>query len=298
MEMLRRGLHSEDAGTRRSTARAIEHYKAVELRVDLEAVLKSDPSDDVRDEAANTLWLLKLRKSAPALRRAFDSGFRSGGVVYGLIQLGSDADIAAVLPLLKSEEEGFRRIVASGLRTATLVNSRPACDALLEALRDPSYEQRLDAVIALGHFREVRAIPRIRELLTHPPPPRPISWDDQRAIVDAVSAIGGPKAIALLDEMVQMKYRHHFGLEEALIHFGSPSSGRAIWKAYRKDPIRVSVGGDVTTIGDEDAIGVLAACADAELLQEIRERFTDTKDRDETEALGKLIVRIQARLKK
>ena len=294
IELLRAGLRSRNPEARRAILHAIASCRAVALRADLEAVLESDASDRVRDAAASALCQLRLSESAPALRRAFAAGLQREGVVYALTQLGNDADIAAVLPLLKSKQESLRRTVAAGLSTAKLVNSRPACDSLLEALRDPSKDVRLAAIRALGHFREPRAIPPIRETLTDPQ--RPISADDRRTYVDAVSAIGGPEAIRLLEDMVQMGFRTHFGLERALAQFASESSGRAVWDAYLQDPIRTNRGSDIRSVGYRAALEVLAACADAELLQQIREHLSATQDRYERKALEELIGRIQARL--
>jgi hypothetical protein len=231
IDLLRRGLRSRNPDTRYASLQAIVFCKAIVLRPDIEMILASDPTPYVRDEAASTLSQLRLRDSAPALRRALAAGLESGGVVYGLTQLGSDDDIAAVLPLLKSKNEDLRQIVAAGLSTAQLVNSKPAIDALLETLHDPSKEVRVSVV-------------------------------------------------------------------RALVCFGSPSSGRAVWAAYLKDPIRANPGSDVSHTGYYDDLDVLAACADAELLGQIQDRLSTTKDYYEKSALEKLVSRIQTRLNK
>ena len=297
VELLRRGLRSKNSDMRHAILQAIAFCKAITLRADVEGAFESDSSDRVRDEAATALRLLRIPESAAAFRRVFSAGRQRANVVYGLIELGSDADVIAVLPLLKSENEDLRRAVAGGLSAATLENPKPVCDALLEALRDPDADVRLCAVRALGHFREARAILPIRELVTHPP--RIISSGERSDYVRAVAAIGGPEAIKLLDDLVQMGYREHFGVEEALIRFASLSSGRAVWNEYLKDPIRALPDGDVDSAGYYEALNVLAACADAELLHQIRERLSATKDLYcERPALEKLVRRIQARLKK
>ena len=295
LDYLRRGLRSKNPYTRIATLAAIASGKAVTLRPELEAALATDPSSHVRDRAARALSQLHLRESAPALRRALADGLESEGVAYGLTQLGSDADIAAVLPLLKSKNESLRRTVAAGLSTANLANPRPACDALLETIRDPSNDVRIATIRALGHFREPRAIAPIREIIAHPP--QPISWNDGRYYVDAVSAIGGADAIALLNDMVA-GFRKHCGLEAALVRFATPSSARAVWVVYLKDPIRANPGSDVMSTGYKDSLKVLAACADTELLREIQERLSASKDYYEKSALEELVSKIQARLNK
>lgn len=295
LDYLRRGLRSKNPYTRTNTLAAIAYCKAVSLRPELEAALATDPSSVVRDRAASALSQLRLRESVPALRRALAAGLESQGVAYGLTQLGSDEDIAAVLPLLKSKSECVRITVATGLSTANLANPRPACDALLEAMHDPSNDVRIATIQALGHFREPRAIAPIREIMTHPPVP--ISMNDGGHCVDAVSAIGGADAIALLDGMVA-DFRKHYGLEEALVRFATPSSARAVWAEYLKDPIRANPGSDVTSTGYRSSIDVLAACADAELLREIQERLSASKDYYEKLALEELVPKIQARLSK
>lgn len=296
IDLLRRGLRSKNPDMRRAILTAIASCKAVTLRVEVEALLDSDRSETVCEQAASTLWQLGLPESAAALRRALARGLRSEYVAFGLTQLGTDADVAAVLPLLKSDRELLRRAVAEGLSRANLSNPRPACDALLEALHDPSNDVRVAAVRALGRFREARAITPIRELVTHPP--RPIPRHELSTYVDAISTIGGPEAINLLDDMMQLGFSHHFGLERALARFGSPSSARAVWEAYLRDPIRANPGSDVLTRGYGEALDVLVACADAELLVKIQERLAATKDSDERRALASVSERIQARLTK
>ena len=295
LDYLRRGLRSKNPDTRAATLDAIPSCKAVTLRPELEATLATDPSSRVRDYAASALYQLRLRESSPVFRRALASGPESEYVAYGLTQLGSDADIAAVLPLLKSKNESLRRTVAAGLSTANLTNSRPACDALLEAIRDPSHDVRIATIRALGHFREPRAIAPIREIIAHPP--QPISWNDGHYYVDAVSAIGGADAIALLDDMVA-GFRKHSGLEAALVRFATPSSARAVWAVYLKDPIRANPGSELPSAGYKDSLDVLTACADAELLREIQARLSASKDYYENRALEKLVPKIQARLNK
>ena len=295
VDLLRRSLRSKNPGTRLTTLQAIAFCKATALRREVEEVLATDESSNAREWAGNALWEFGLPESVPALRNALTIGEQSQGVVRGLTQLGSDEDIAAVLPLLKSKDETLRRTVAKGLAYANPKNSRPACDALLEALNDRSNDVRIDAMLALGHFREKRAISQIRERLTAQPP-RPISWDDIHFYVDAVRSIGGEEAIALLDSMVTLGFRNSFGLEDALTHFASPSSARAVWEAYLKDPIRVNPSSDVGTTGYHKALDVLAACADTDLLQKIQDRLPTTRDEHENSALAKLIARIQTRL--
>lgn len=293
IDLLRRGLRSKNTNTRRAILGAIANCKASALRSEVETVLASDTSASIRDHAARTLSQLKLPESAPALRRALAAGLASGAAAYGLTQLGSDDDIAAVLPLLKSRNEDLRRTVAAGLSTARLVNSRPACDALLETLDDPNNDVRVAVVQALGHFRDTRALAPIQELISHPQG----RISEPRYYVDAISAIGGADAIALLDSMVQ-GFRDLCGLEQALVRFGSASSARAVWAVYLKDPIRANPGSDVLSVGYYDALDVLAACADAKLLREIQDRLRTTKDYDEKLAFEKLVGRIQTRLNK
>lgn len=297
IDLFRKGLGSKNPVTKQAILSAIRSCKAVALRTEIEALLESDSSDDVRDDAASTLMQLGLRESAPAFRRAWASGYQQASVIYGLTRLGNEADIAKLLPLLKSKDESLRRTVTASFSTVKLRNPKPVCDAVLGDLRDPSKTVRFQAIQTLSHFRDSRAIPQIRELVTHPA--HDFSWDDRGPYVEAISAIGGREAVRLLDDMVQMDFRSYFGLEDALTRFGSPSSGRAIWKAYLKDPIRVNpAGGDVPSIGYYDARDVLAACADAELLQYIRQRFATASDYYEKDALAKVIGRIQARLNK
>ena len=236
IDALRHGLHSQNPYVRHAVLVAIERCNAVALRTNVETIIFSDPVAWVRKDATSTLMSLGPLESLPAFRQAFASGLRSESVVYALARYGNDDDILAVLPLLKSKDENLRRSVAQGLSKVQLVNLQPACDALLEALHDSSNEVRIAAMQALGHFHDSRAIAPIHELILHPP--RPISYDDRHYYVEAVSAIGGPKAIALLNDMVQEGFATFFGLEPALARFGSPSSARAVWAAYLKDPIR------------------------------------------------------------
>ncbi len=299
---LRRGLGSNNPDLRTATMDAIASCKAFALRHELEATLSG--SFYIRSHAARALGQLRMRESAPALRRALDSDPENSEVAYAITQLGSDTDIAAVLPLLKSRSKYLRRIVADGLWTAKLDNPRAACDALIEALSDPSNDVefcdpsddvRISAMRALGHFREPRAIAPIRKLIAKRTQGN--YGDDRTEYVDAICAIGGADAIALLDDMIT-EFRDICRLELALIRFASPSSARAVWIEYCKDPIRESPGSDTEAVGYIGAISVLAACADAELLRDIQDRWSSTKDTCEKRAFESLVAKIKVRLNK
>ena len=290
--LLRRGLRSRNPNLRQAVLQAIISCHATALHIEVQKVLASDPVEWVREVAARTLTEIHPPETVPALRRALASGLQRESVVFGLTQLGGDADVAAVLPLLQAKRENLRRAVAEGLSGAKLVNTRPACDALLAALHDPSADVRLACVRALAHFREERAIPAIRELLTHSP--RPVSWEDCQAYVEAISAIGGPEAIKLLDDMVGMGFSHHVDLNRALARFASPSSGQAVWAAYLRDPIHEPL--DFHGVLEE-VVEVLVACADSDLLTQIRERVAASNDPDEKFRFGEAVMRIQERLK-
>lgn len=289
--LLRRGLRSKNPALRQAILQATAACHATSLHVEARKVLTSDPAEWVREEAARTLTELGTPDAVPALRRALAVGLQRESVVFGLTQLGADADVAAVLPLLQAKRENLRRAVAEGLSNAKLVDPRPACDVLLTALHDPSAEVRFASLRALAHFREERAIPAVRELLTHPP--RPVSWDDCEAYVQAISTIGGLEAIQLLDDMVGMGFGQRVDLNRALARFAAPSSGRAVWQAYLRAPIREPV--DFHGMFEE--VGwVLAACADEELLVQIQERLRTSNDPKETIILQGVVEQVQARL--
>lgn len=309
VELLRSALHSKNPDTRAEILKAIASCRAVTLRTDVEEVLENDNAGQVIREAALTLRQFQNPASAAPLRRVFARD-KSPNVASALIQLGNDADVISVLPLLKSKSSGIRDLTARGLCTANLIDSKPACDALLESLRgsralrdyriDPT---TFDTLRALGHFRETRAIPILRDLLK--PSPDLISNQYSRYYVDPITAIGGPEAIKLLEDMVQMGYRA-FDVEKALVHFASPSSGRVVWEEYQKHPICFLPNSDAQPGGYLDALDVLAACADAEVLSEIRKRarlpmvttseYLAGSQAMEKDYLEKLIPRIQARL--
>ena len=291
--LFRRGLRSKNPDLRRAILLAIASCHAVALHVEVQRALASDPAEWVRDVAARTLTELNPPETVPALRRSLASGLQRENVVFGLTQLGGDADVAAVLPLLQAKRENLRRAVAEGLSGAKLVNSRPACDALLAALHDPSDNVRFAAVRALAHFRDERAIPAIRELLDHPP--RPVSWDDCQAYVEALSAIGGREAIKLLNDMVGMGFRSNVDLNRALARFASPSSGQAVWKEYLRNPIHEPL--DFHGMFEE-VVRVLVACADADLLKQVRERLDASNDSDEKFRLGEAVTEIEEKLKR
>ena len=291
VKFLRPGLLSKNWSVQYEILRAIVSCKAVALRADVEAVLDSDSSDTILVQAALALGELGLRESVPALRRAFAKRPQLGGAAWALTQVGDEADITAMIPLLRSKDEDVRRNVASVFSSAKIGNSRAACDALLETLNDPSESIQMAAVEALAHFKDPRALVPIRELLK-----RPVSWHDHWTYVEAISAIGGKEALTLLNDMVAMGWLRHFGLEKALIHYASPSSARAVWKEYLKNPIRANPGSDVLVTGYFEALDVLAACADSELFLDIRVRKIESIDPHEKAALGELLERIKARL--
>jgi hypothetical protein len=185
-------------------------------------------------------------------------------------------------------------MVASGLGHAILIDPKPACDALLEALRDPAKEVRIDAMKSLAHFREVRAIPIIRDLVMDS---STMSLYDAPEFVDAIVTIGGPEAVGLLEEMMITR-REVVYTESALVRLGSPTTGRVVWKEYLKAPFRIepNMGGDVWRTGYEDDFDLLTTCTDVSLLLEIRKRREEIGDTDEKWFLQRLISRIEARL--
>ena len=78
--------------------------------------------------------------------------------------------------------------------------------------------------------------------------------------------------------VVTTAIRNRSNLNRTLTLFASPSSGRAVWKEYLRDPIHEPL--DFHGLFEE-VVRVLVACADADLLKQIRERFDDPDDPDE-----------------
>ena len=89
-------------------------------------------------------------------------------------------------------------------------------------------------------------------------------------------------------------FRNNVDLNRALARFASPSSGQAVWKEYLRDPIHEPL--DFHGMFEE-VVEVLVACADADLLRQIRERLDASNDPDEKFRLGNAVTQIEEKLK-
>ena len=179
-----------------------------------------------------------------------------------------------------------------GLGDMQLKEPKPAVDALLPLLSDPSIEVRVAAIKSLGRFKETRAVPGIRVTVTGG---FKILWEDRFKLVDTLASIGNEAAADVLNEMLWLGYAHNYQLEEALTKLGFASSGTAIWEAYLVNPIHSNPGSDAGPAGYLNALPVLEKCADIVVFRAIRLRAEQTNERSEKYSLERLSKKLAQR---
>lgn len=282
LDLLRTGLASHNPKAREVVVELVEWCKARALRPEVEGLLIGDPNETVRIKAAYTLWLLGCRESVPMLRRAlYGKEYAQMCIGWALANLGGDAEVEVLAPLLLSESAETRELITKGFGRLQLRDPKTAIKVLLPLLNDKAREVRIAAAIALGTLKD--PVPVIRNLLKGKPPAANQDRDD---LIRALGAVGNEAAVAILNEL---PLRDH-ALQKELLRLARSSSAYAVWEDYLCDPIKPNPGSDVLTTGNYDALRLLEKLADEEIFRAIRRRAAKLPQEDwEKEALDRLI---------
>ena len=109
--------------------------------------------------------LLKLIGGVnPRPRRMGKEHFLAAGAAARLIELGTPAALAGLKELLSGKVTAITRTTAAGLLRS---KNRAACALVRPLLASPYDELSADAALALGHFSDAAAKPRLSEILAN-----------------------------------------------------------------------------------------------------------------------------------
>jgi HEAT repeat protein len=293
IELVRQALRARNPGSRLIALGKIREHKLALLRSEVEQTLETATTSDVRREAALALAQFRSRESLPLLKRVFKEYPNCEGTISALSVLGSDEELPLLVDLLNSPYRQTKDQAFSALCRLDVRDPRPLCDVLLAALRREQKGDPISVVKTLVKYQDRRALSLIREFIET----KPKLSETGHSYVRAMEKLGGPEAIALLNGMVDLGYHRSFGIEHALARFGDPSSGPVVWRVYLQHPVRRVISGwCATTTGYSDAGPVLKACADRDLLEQIRRRAADTDEKTEKRYLTNLAEQIEIRL--
>jgi hypothetical protein len=294
-ELLRAGLRSSFEMARASIINLIADYKLSAMRKEIEKLLLTDSSAWVRGAAAAALRRIGAPESAPALQRAIEKDPTNAAAFEAIAVLGGDAQVPTLLAFLDSSNPSPRNWALRALAEIKVKKQQPLIEAFLRELEKDPERPSLVAAAGLARFHDRRALPFLRKIVETK---QKEDYADDRMCARAIANAGGPDAVALLNEMVVSGWRRHGSdVEEALAKLGDPSSARIVWPLYEKNPMRLVVSGWCGTIGGyRQAIRVLAACADKELLESIRARAALATDYPEKDALQRVVAQIEQRL--
>jgi HEAT repeat protein len=189
---------------RKASVHALRNFKTEEsLRALARAI--TDPYWEVRYEAIRSLEIVGGARSTAALVPALlDEDDNVARAAIGAIgKLGDDASLRPLLEMLSSSDEHRRYETCLSLGQMRLEDPRPAVDALLNSLGDPSGTVRVAAITSLGKLREVRAVPQLVTITLNPigSANGPFGTPEIAAAL-ALGRIGDQPALARLMEML------------------------------------------------------------------------------------------------
>jgi len=111
-----------------------------------------------------------IRSANPRAKRMQKEHFLAAGAASRLIELGTPAAVAGLKELLAGKADAVTRATAAGLLRA---RNAAAGELVRPLLASPYAELSTDAALALGHFGDPAARPRLAEILAnrqrHPP---------------------------------------------------------------------------------------------------------------------------------
>jgi HEAT repeat protein len=148
----------------------------------LRSLLLTGKSPDLRAAAAVGLGLLKDVGSTPHLIRVIEGKGDSVVKGYACIALGimGAKDNKEALPVLRRvlTDKADPQLRAAAAIALSMLNAAGALDALLGSLDDGNHYYRMSAVIAIGRFRDLRAVEPLIRLFESKEPN-----DELRAII-------------------------------------------------------------------------------------------------------------------
>jgi HEAT repeat protein len=231
---------------------AIEDVTArVERERDLAAQLSStDPDDRLR--AVRLLADAEpLAGPDPLLSAIGDDNWRvRQAAVDGLQRRTTAGVVAAVLQALRDDHHNFS-VLSSAIELLAATDA-DVVEPLLELLRYPDPDLRLQAALVLGERGDTRAVTALIDALSDP---------DENLRFHAIEALGKLKARAAVERLTAIAESGDFYLAfpalEALSHIGDPSVAPRLAPLLKDDLLRAPVAEVLGRIGDEDVVAPL-----------------------------------------
>jgi cyclophilin family peptidyl-prolyl cis-trans isomerase len=197
-------LSAGDAVDAAEAVAALGKLRTATARAYVERILNGTPSPPVLQEALLAVWRFPRSPAAtPSIvkhTRNPEEAVR-WRATYALTRGFADpAAIPVLIDLLRGEGSGWTQsFAARGLRAASADSAgrrAEAFAALLGRIRDPIPAVRINAIVALGGYRDSTASPRIAQLLTHHDP------NTRVVAAQTLGTSGGATAMSFLSAKV------------------------------------------------------------------------------------------------
>jgi HEAT repeat protein len=242
-------------GPLREDDRVIGTIVAIEdvtLRVERERQLAAQLSSlepEVRLHAAHRLAdAAPVEATDPLLSAIGDDDWRVRRTVVKALGRRTTADVlAGVLQALREDHRNFS--VLSSAIELLAAGEIDVIAPLLELLRYPDPDLRLQAALVLGERGDARAVPALVEALLDP---------DENLRFHAIEALGKLKAAAAVEPLAALAESGEFFLAfpalEALSQIGEPSVAPRLALLLTNDLLRGTVAEVLGRFGDEDVV--------------------------------------------
>ena len=245
-------------GPLREDGRVVGTIVAVEdvtARVERERALAAKLASldaEVRLDAANRLADAEpIEGSDPLIGAIGDDNWRvRRAAVQGLSRRRTADVIASVLQALREDHRNFS--VLSSAIELLAAGDVDVVEPLLELLRYPDLDLRLQAALILGERGDTRVVPALIDTLADP---------DENLRFHAIEALGKLKAVAAVDALAAIAESGDFFLAfpalEALAQIGDASVAPRLAPLLKDELLRGSVADAFGRLGDEDVVAPL-----------------------------------------
>ena len=160
---LARQVGGPAAGQAAATAIDLEHPIAVAYV--LERVGKDIEADGAKCDYYVPPLVEFIRSVDPRPANVGREHYLASAAAAALLDLNTPASLAALKALLGGRVNAITRSTTAGLLRA---KNRAACDLVRPLLASPYQEVSIDAALALGHFADAGAAPKLKEVLARP----------------------------------------------------------------------------------------------------------------------------------
>lgn len=228
----------------------------VTARLDYERELAeqlSSPDEATRLKAAQTLAEDEALESTPKLIGALgDESWRvRQAAVSGLTPRAEPETIAALLRLLREEHRNLS--VLNSALEVLVMSDVDIISPLTEFLRDPDVDLRIQAALALGERRDLRAVPALLQALEDA---------DANVRYHAIEALGKLRAAEAVEALVVVAESRDFFLAfpalDALTRIGETRVASRLVPLLEDELLRGPAADALGQLGDEEVVEPLA----------------------------------------